>query len=311
VPGIAVLVNPHAGRNRSDHHIEERLKKAAAKHGFVLCPRTLEELDHAAQLCAERKVDIVAVCGGDGSFFRALSALVRAYNDQPLPWFLPLRGGSMNTIARSVGVRRGPPEKVLAHVAETYASGRPLRTTERQLIHVPPAYHGFMVGCGVIVNFLHVYYGGRGRGRWAAAYWLGRAIASGFVGGSLARRILQGFRADIDCDGERVPHRNYNVLYASSIRDIGLGFVATYLATRKRGYFHLLAGYVGAAQVIVRLHRLRSGCPLEIPTLYDNLAKRVSVEFERPTHYMIDGDVLDAVLQLRLEAGPVLTIVQE
>jgi hypothetical protein len=73
----------------------------------------------------------------------------------------------------------------------------------------------------------------------------------------------------------------------------------------------LLAGYVGAAQVIVRLHRLRSGCPLEIPTLYDNLAKRVSVEFERPTHYMIDGDVLDAVLELRLEAGPVLTIVQE
>jgi diacylglycerol kinase family enzyme len=217
----------------------------------------------------------------------------------------------MNTIARSVEVRAGQPAKVLAHVQRIYSSGRPLRTTERQLIHVAPLHYGFMVGCGVIVNFLQVYYGGKGRGRRAAAYWLLRAVASGVVGGSLARRVLQGFRADVFCDEERVPHRNYNVLYASAITDIGLGFRPTYLATRKRGYFHLLAGHLTARQVIARLHRIRGGCPLDLPTLYDNMARDVRVEFERATHYMIDGDVLDAVPELRIQAGPMLTIVQE
>ncbi|GBD26570.1 hypothetical protein HRbin30_01902 [bacterium HR30] len=309
--GIGVIVNPHAGGNRANKELVPKLEEALKQRGFVAVPETLEELELTARRCAEEQVDIVAICGGDGSFFRGLSALVRAYGSQSLPLFLPLRGGSMNTIARSVGVRAGGPVKVLAHVAEVYAAGRPLRATERQLLQIARDHYGFMVGCGVIVNFLQVYYSGQGRGPRAAALWLVRAILSGLIHGTLARRILQGFRADMTCDGERVPHRNYNVLYASTITDIGLGFVPTYLATRKRGYFHLLAGYVTASQVILRLHRLRGGCPLEIPTLYDNLAREVRVEFERPTHYTIDGDVLEATAALELRAGPVLTIVQE
>lgn len=309
--GIGVIVNPHAGRNRTKRQLVPELVEALNGRGFVVVPETLEELEIAAQRCLQHRVDILAICGGDGSFFRALSALVRAYGSQPLPFFLPLRGGSMNTIARSVGARTGTPIKVLGHIADIYSRGKPLRTTERHLLQVENHHYGFMVGCGVIVNFLQMYYSGNGRGPLAAGIWLARAIFSGCVRGELARRILQGFRADVVCDGERVPHRNFNVLYASTIADIGLGFVPTYLATRKRGYFHLLAGHVGAAQVILRLHRLREGCPLNLPTLYDNLAREVQVEFERPTHYTIDGDVLEAVAELQLRTGPLLTIVQE
>lgn len=306
-----MIVNPHAGRNRADRQVVSKLAAAVNGCGFVTVPHTLEELDGVARRCARERVDIVAICGGDGSFFRGLSALVHAYEGEQLPLFLPLRGGSMNTIARSVGVLTGGPATVLGHVAGAYASGRPLRTTQRQLIEVQAQYYGFMVGCGVIVNFLRVYYGGKARGPLVAALWLGRAILSGFLGGALAQRILQGFRAEVVCDEELVAHREYNVLYASTITDIGLGFVATYLATRKKGYFHLLAGHVRASQVISRLHRLRGGCPLNLETLYDNLAREVRVEFEQPTHYTIDGDLLEPVVELHLRAGPMLTIVQE
>lgn len=306
-----MIVNPHAGRNRRDESIAAQLEGAVAPAGFVVCPQTLQDLEEGARRCRTEAVDIVAVCGGDGSYFRTLSALRRVYGEHPLPRFLPLRGGSMNTIARSVGVRRGRPEDVLLRVTSKYRAEQPLCTTQRQLLRVSPDHYGFMVGCGVIVNFLQVYYSGQGRGPLAAATWLGRAIASGIVRGTLAQRLLRGFQADVDCDGERVPYREYNILYASTITDIGLGFVPTYLATRKRGYFHLLAGSVRPWQVIGRLHRLRQGCPLQIPTLYDNLARRVFVEFDRPTQYMIDGDVLDPVARLEMQSGPVLTIVQE
>lgn len=310
MPGIGVIVNPHAGRNRGDKERLGNFEKMVGSLGVVAEPGTLQELEHFARQLHDRRIDILAVCGGDGSFFRALSAVIRAYGEEPLPAFLPLRAGSMNTIARSVGIRRGRPEAMLEHVVARYRAGRPLRSTERHLIRVQQEHFGFMVGAGVIVNFLRVYYGGKKAGPVAAAYWLARAILSGIVRGDLAAAILQGFRADIDCDGERVPHRNYNVLYASTIEDIGLGFSATYLATRKRGFFHLLAGHVGAAQVIGRLGRLREGCPLRIPTLYDNLARVVMVEFEEPTHYMIDGDILEPVQRLRCETGPRLKILQ-
>ncbi len=44
---------------------------------------------------------------------------------------------------------------------------------------------------------------------------------------------------------------------------------------------------------------------------YDNLAREVRVEFARPTHYMIDGDVLEAVPRIALRSGPRLTIIRK
>jgi diacylglycerol kinase family enzyme len=270
---------------------------------------SLDELEPLAHDLCERGIDILAVCGGDGSYFRTLSAVVRAYGEAPLPQFLPLRGGSMNTIARSVGCRRGSPERVLLRTVADYRAGRPFEVTERHLLQVNGEHFGFMVGAGVVVNFLQVYYATGQPGPWTAAKLFTRVILSGVTRSALARRLLQPVEADIDCDEERVPHRRYTFVYASSITDIGLGFKATYLATRKRGFFHLLAGPIGPRQVLPRLLRLRHGLPLEIDELYDNLARHARVEFSRPSHYTVDGDVLGAVPRLDVVTGPRLTII--
>ncbi|MFI5364389.1 MAG: diacylglycerol/lipid kinase family protein [Candidatus Binatia bacterium] len=307
--GIGVVVNPHAGKNRRERERAEQFVRAVGSDGLVRQTGSLAEMAEVACEFRERRIDILAVCGGDGSFFRTLSAMLHAYGDAPLPRFLPLRAGSMNTIARSVGCRHGGPERVLAHIVADYRAGRPFELTERHLLRVNDQYFGFMVGAGVIVNFLRLYYGGKRRGPRAAAQVLARVVLSALSGTALARGLLQYTEADIDCDGERVPHRRFNLIYASSITEIGLGCKATYLATRKRGYFHLLAGPVRALQVIRRLRRLRHGWPLAIDTLYDNLAQRVRVEFPRPTHYMIDGDICDAVTVLDVTTGPRLTII--
>jgi diacylglycerol kinase family enzyme len=311
VPGFGVVINPHAGKNRHERERLQRFTASVRSDGLVCETESLDELEELAREFRDRRIDVLAICGGDGSFFRALSAMVRAYGDQPLPRFLPLRAGSMNTIARSVGCRHGSPERMLASALADYRAGRPFELTERQLIQVDGRHYGFMVGAGSIVNFLQVYYGGAGRGPWAAAKWFTRTMASAVFHTALARGVLQHLEADIDCDGERVPHRRFNVIYASSITDIGLGFHATYLATRKRGFFHLLAGRVKATQALLRLRQLRRGWPLDIGSFYDNLAQHATVEFQRPTHYMMDGDVLTAVSTLEIVSGPRLTIIQK
>lgn len=309
MPGVGVLLNPHAGANRRCPDRAAEFARVVGADGLVRQTGSVDEIEGVAQEFRRRQIDILAVCGGDGSFFHTLSAMVRAYGDDPLPRFLPLRAGSMNTIAGSVGCRHGSPERVLAHTLADFRVGRPFELTERHLIQVNGEHWGFMVGAGVVVNFLQVYYAQNTAGRGAAARLLARLLFSSVLGSALARRLLQRVEADIDCDGERVPHRQFTFIYASTIADIGLGFKAAYLATRKRGFFHLLAGPLDGSRVLRRLHRLRRGWPLGLDELYDNLARQVRVEFSRPSHYMIDGDVLGAVARLDLVTGPRLTII--
>ena len=309
--GFGVIINPHARRNRKQRDRLEQFSDLLGSDGVVHATESLDEMEEVARELRARHIDILAVCGGDGSFFRTLSAVVRAYEGEPLPHFLPLRAGTMNTIARSLQWRRGSPEQALERTVADYRAGRPFETTERHLIAVDGQHFGFMVGAGSIVNFLRVYYGESGRGPWAAAKLVARVACSALGRTTLARSVFQRTEADIDCDAERVPHRRFTIIYASSITDIGLGFKPTYLATRKLGFFHLIAGPVSAGEVIRGLHRLRHGWPLDLDALYDNLAQRVRIEFSRPTEYMIDGDVLNAVERVEMVTGPRLTIIHK
>jgi diacylglycerol kinase (ATP) len=309
VSGIGIVINPHARLNRRAHARAEQFSELVKGDGLVCETESLEEMAAVAREFRERDIDLLAVCGGDGSFFRTLSALVRVYGNHPLPRFLPLRAGSMNTICHSVGWRRGTPERVLVKAVAAYRAGRPLEVTERHLLCVDGEHYGFMVGAGSIVNFLRLYYGLPGRGPWAAAALLGRLALSALGRTALARSVTQRTEADIDCDDERVPHRQFTVIYASSIDEIGLGFKATYLATRKRGFFHLIAGPLQVRHALRGVHRLRKGWPLDLDVLYDNLAQHVRVEFSRPTEYMIDGDILGPVTSLDVVIGPRLTII--
>jgi len=102
VSGIGVVLNPNARANRRSRDRMQLFTAAVGKDGIVRQTGSLEEVEQLAHEFRQRRIDILAVCGGDGSFFRTLSAMVRAYGSEPLPQFLPLRAGSMNTIARSL-----------------------------------------------------------------------------------------------------------------------------------------------------------------------------------------------------------------
>lgn len=151
-------MNPRAGRNRRDGDRADRLGDVVGAHGWVRAPATLDQLGDVAAECRARAVDMLGVCGGDGTLARTLSALVRAYGSATLPDIVPLRAGTMNTVARAMGCPRWQPERMLAEVVASYRDGRPLAATEHQLVRVNGGDYGFMVGAGVPVEFLRLYY---------------------------------------------------------------------------------------------------------------------------------------------------------
>jgi diacylglycerol kinase (ATP) len=260
--------------------------------------------------CRERSVDVLGVCGGDGTLARTLSALVRVYGSDALPSIVPLRAGTMNTVARAMGCPAWQPERMLAEIVATYRSGRPLDATEHQLAQVNAHDYGFMVGAGVPVAFLRLYYEQPRLGARSAARTLARLIASVVSGGELTRSMFAPIPATLSCDGVPVRFGEYTVIYASTIEDIGLGFRPTYRARERAEHVHVFAGPIGAGELVRRLPAIKRGRPTGSAQVFDGLARTVRVEFREPTFYMVDGDIMEPTLQLSIVPGPIIRVIR-
>jgi diacylglycerol kinase (ATP) len=320
VSGIGVVVNPAAGRNRRAGDRAERLGDVLGSHGWVRETRSLGELAAAAAECRARDVEVLGVCGGDGTLARTLTALVREYGADALPRILPLRAGTMNTVARAMGCSAWRPERMLAQVIADWRRGEALPHTDHQLVSINGRQHGFMVGVGVPVEFLRVYYAGE-RGAWGALKTLAPLAASALVGGAAAGRLFQPTAAELDLeipaeppqlDGEsrRVPFATFTVVYASTIEDIGLGFRPTYRAREQAGRFHVFAGPISAGEFVRCLPRIRLARPTRSPKVFDALAARLTARFATPVSYMIDGDLMEPTDRLEVTLGPVVRVIR-
>jgi diacylglycerol kinase family enzyme len=302
VPGIGVIVNPHARGNRRDVMARaERFEHLVGPLGLVRVTETLDELREAVHVFRERDIDMLAVCGGDGSDHCTLTALQREYGERPLPLLLPLRAGTINYIVNDTGGLRGSPEQVLGRVVRDYRWGHAHLTTERDVLRVNGTELGFVLSFGTAVNFLRAYYAREVKGPLRAAWLLGRMIGSAVFGTRIARATVQAVQADIECDGEPLPFRQFTFFFAATVNQIALGFRPTYLGTRKRGYFHVVGGPIPPRRLIRRALRVHRGLPTGEPMLYDNLGKHLAIHFEQPVHYMLDGDILGPIDRLEVD----------
>ncbi len=304
MPGIGVILNPHASGNRRRPGRVERFRAIVGDDGEVAATRDLAEVDATLARFKANEVEIIAVCGGDGSFYHVVSRVVKIWGEDAIPLLLPLRGGTINNLSRTIRARRRKPESMLSHVVKDYRHGHTHEVTQRDLIAVNGTDYGYIVGAGLIVNFLRLYYSSRKPGPIRAFTLLARLGVSNIFGTSLITGVVKPFEADVVCDGERVPFRAFTMVLASTVAHIGLGVKPFYLSARKRGYFHLLAGPSTPTELLGRLWRFFRGFPAGLPTLHDTMARTVRVEFAEPTAYTINGELLDPVRTLELTPGP-------
>ena len=302
--GIGVLLNPHASGNKRRPGRLERFRTIVGQDGEVVATRDLAEVNVTLSRFHERKVDIIAVCGGDGSFYHVVSRVIKIWGSDTIPLLLPLRGGTINNLSRTIRARRRRPESMLAHVVKDYRHGRTHEVTQRDLIAINGSDYGYIVGAGLIVNFLRLYYSGRSPGPVRAFWLLGLLGLSNVFGTSLITGVVKPFEADVVCDGERVPFRAFTMVLASSVAHIGLGVKPFYLSARKRGYFHVLAGPATPTELLGKLYRFFRGFPASLVTLHDTMAREVRIEFAEPTSYTINGELLAPVMTLELSPGP-------
>jgi diacylglycerol kinase family enzyme len=318
--GIGVVLNPKSRRNLRDPGAAGRLARRLGDHGVLRSAGSIDELYRIAEDFRRLQIDVLAISGGDGTGHVTLTGFLDVYGGAHVPPIALLRGGTMNTVANSVGVRRGAPEGLLARLVRAYArrADRPLAGVERRVMRVGSEggrhHYGFLFGTGVVHGFLAEYYRSGAVTPWVAATTLARGIGSAIVGGETIRRMAAPFRGSVLLeDGTSWPERDYLAIAAGTIADIGLRFRPFHRFAETDGAFHLLGIHASPLGFVAELPRIQRCRPMRAGKAFDVLSGRAVLSSAAGRiEYMIDGDLhVAGSARLAVEIGPKVRLLVE
>ena len=290
---------------RRDPKLADRLRAVRGVDAEVLVTKDADELREVAANAAAREVSTVAILGGDGTASATLTALWRAYGERPLPKIAFLRGGTMNTVASSIGITQRAPLQLLERAVCALADRTRLRTRARPVMAIGDRL-GFLFGTGAWHGYIAESYKDGQPTRMTNATVLGRALASAAVQGETFTRILNATSLSVRfAEGGWEP-RTYLTVAAGTVADAGFGFRPFHHALSTERAFQILALKGSAADVLRDLPRVWLGRGFTKHTAYDTVTTWAELSAETGSFgYSVDGDVATAQGTLRLELGPV------
>lgn len=325
MPGIGVIYNPRSGRHVRDPNAARRLARALGDRGLLREAGSLDQLYRAAEDFRARGVDVIGISGGDGTSGVAITGLLEIFEPSELPRIALLRGGTMNTVANAIGVRRASPERLLERLVRAVAvrGASSLREERRHVMRVegedaravtfgresaPPMAkkYGFLFGTGVVHGFLAEYYRGGQPSARVAAETLLRGIGSTLVRGAMIRRMAAPFRGSVELDDGTVwEERDYLAIASGTIDQIGLAFRPFHRYAERPSSFHVLGIHASPTAFVRQLPRILRSVPMEPSCAYDATTSGIVVRSPTgPISYMIDGDLHACGGALRVTIGP-------
>ena len=320
--GIGVVLNPRSRRNLRNPGAYDRLARRLEGHGVVREARSIDELYRIAEDFRKIEIDLLGISGGDGTNHITLTGFIDVWG-AALPQVAFLRGGTMNTVANSVGVRHGKPEGLLARLIQDYAqrAAIPLAHCERHVMRIGSGssgagssgdHYGFLFGTGAVRGFIAEYYEGGEPSPAVAAKTLARAIGSAVVGGAMVRRMCAPFFGSVELDDGTIwEERDYFSVAAGTIDQIGLNFRPFRRFDEKPENFHILGIHTSPMGFVYDLPRIWRAEPMRPGKTYESLSTRAVVRSSKgPIQYTVDGDLHESSdRELEISIGPKVRIV--
>jgi diacylglycerol kinase family enzyme len=316
---VLCLVNPRARRLRRGRLAADQVQAILGRAGDVVITKDLDHL--RAVLAKEIGSDIACIVtvGGDGALHWALNLalpLARARGVE-LPPFLPARSGTIDFVARKVGLG-GSPADILARVAARVRANEPIETRtlatarfaieevrgpRREVIAFAAA-----VG-GIGVRFFDQYYAHPDPSPATIVSVIARAVAGFPFGTAHAREMFRPQQAEVRIDGERVPSEVHSGLHVGAI-DLDLGGVLKVFPLAKDGRLHLHAGELEPRAIIASLPALASGGLIRGERFVEKAGVRFEVvargeELLRP---VLDGERYPDLRSVLVTPGPSIRV---
>ncbi|MFO0565468.1 MAG: diacylglycerol kinase family protein [Polyangiaceae bacterium] len=323
---IAVVLNPNArGGRRQLAGRARRLERILGWRGSVYATRTLAELGDAVRQILDDRPDVLVTDGGDGTLHWVLNEARQLTGDvSVLPPLCPTNGGTIDFVARKVGIR-GHAESILAALTRELDRG-----------HMPPVFEldtlwltgkhadgsdfdrlGFALAAGGIgQRFFAKYYQEKRLGAGAIVRVVVKAVSSRLLGSVPAtippRYLRYGsdvFRptsARVTIDGEPVPGTSHGAIHAGSI-DLHLGGVfRVFPLARDPGALHFQAGEIVPQEIILALPALARGGAIPSQRLRECKGREMRVEAvgDETLAPIIDGESFEGLTELCVRPGP-------
>jgi diacylglycerol kinase family enzyme len=326
---VAVIVNANARRFVQRPSRIDDVRASARDRAEVIVTRSRVELAAAIDRLRDERVDVVVLCGGDGSHAAGASEIHRAYmhSERPILAFAP--GGTVGTVSRSLRVaERGPFVRAFDRVLDRACAPSP-KTIETPTLLVraddrSPEVH-FIFGTGLVASFFRLY-DEKGAdedapsvavGLLGAAAIVARIFVESFYGGAYARRVLEPMPMEIDVvkerDGapERLPWRASSLVLASVVRDLGLHMLVPYRACEDPERPHVVVSGLSTRALGPRMTRVLRGVSIGEPgdPHFDDLCDELLIHFPDGARgpFVVDGD-LRLARSVSVRAGPKLRI---
>lgn len=298
---FVVVANPKSGRFRDDPAALDALYRATSGRGVVLAPTSLPELVQELRQLAEDPPPLLAVAGGDGTVSRVTSALLAVWPHDRLPELALLDGGTMNTIARSLGIVRGAPADQLEALL---AAPQPLRT-RRWPLRIGHGRYGWMFGTGIVARYIQAYDEARPKGPADAARVLRDRIVAAALGSEPT--FFAPHRLDVDVDGQRLPLKEWLAVAMGGSHDLGLGFRPFPGLLDAPGQLGLFATGSTPLRLSTDLLWIRFQRPVRHPLAFQRVGTHVRLTSPTPILFTLDGDLEDAPKRLDITTGPPIT----
>jgi diacylglycerol kinase (ATP) len=226
---IGVLSNPQAGRNRNR---TERLRAFLNAQPDSVQIEHVEtgpqvRIEDALATLARHDIEVLAVCGGDGTLQRVLTQMLGTNAFACLPLIAPLKGGRTNTGALDIGSQSNPVSALSTLMKAVRAGSIGQRIVERPVLRIDlgpdeAVQYGFFFGVGVIHRTTDLKH------RILPDQYFQGPVTSGAIVGLVAVRALLGSsrgvlirdHMDVQLDGQPLGYRSFLLAFATTLNSV-------------------------------------------------------------------------------------------
>ena len=307
---IGIVANPNAGLKRTSPSADaSRRFILQTKLQALLRPEdcltwTINEQSLIATLENYREAgyQTIGILGGDGSLALALTAIHKVFSKERLPKILPLRGGTMNAISYSLGLRAGPLQILAKFLAQRQAQQQ---LTEKPLLLQQIGERlGCIFGCGCFARFVQEY-NAKARPRPAMAlFLLLLALGSTLVSGKRARRLFQPVKTSLKIDDLTTKLGSYTMLTSSTVRHAGFYFQPYFLAEQQILDPHLIYSEAPPGKLFRNLPQFFRGQADKQGLIRNTTFEALTINPEKPEPLFVDGEIIQPAFPLTIRRGP-------
>ncbi|MEZ4229349.1 MAG: diacylglycerol kinase family protein [Polyangiaceae bacterium] len=329
---IGILLNPNSRKNRRQSaEAAQRLgqlKRRVGELGHVVETQSTDELRHAIEALVDDGVEYLVSDGGDGALHWALNEVRRLRGDAGLIPIVPTCGGTIDFVARKVGVEGSQDaivERLIQHIERGEAPRvlhlDSLRLTGEDERGEPFDRLGFALAAGGVgQRFFDHYYSSPDPSPATIVAIVLRTVASFALGAlnvprtetlqSYAEQLFRPTLAEVSIDGEALGTTKHGAIHAGAF-DVSLGGVfRVFPLAAEPGQLHFQAGAITPLEIIAALPDLVRGGAIRSPNLREvaGTELRVRALSDELLAPIIDGEQFTGLRSLNVTPGPQVPI---